>query len=226
MIKETDITTIETDNGTDVDPEEENIEFHSNDEGDIEETYNESVLDSKGEKGFRNGFRAEDAARRQLCWDLYMKSIRRGSPNAYKAALAAGFSNATSLNIGNLAWFKQKKEKIFRSKLMSNAERNIARVINMKYSKMKILDDGTEEEVIDKDLMKVVLDMSKLVVTTLGKDKGYSTKTEVVGNVGGEIKINSVSFADMPTVEAHVVDNHIQQAQQAIIEEVTNKQEE
>lgn len=222
MITETDITTMESENGADVDPEEENVEFHSNDEGDIEET----VLDSKGVVGFRNGARVEDAARRQLCWDLYMKSIRRGSPNAYKAALAAGYSNATSMNIGNLEWFKKKKEKIFRSKLMSNAERNIARVINMKYSKMKILDDGTEEEVIDKDLMKVVLDMSKLVVTTLGKDKGYSTKTEIVGNVGGEIKINSVSFADIPEVEAHVVDTQIQQVQQAVIEDINNKQEE
>lgn len=87
----------------------------------------------------------------------------------------------------------------------------------MKYSKMKII-DGEETEVIDKDVLRVVADMSKLLVTTLGKDVGYSSKTEITGKVGGDIKINSVSYADPKQIESEVIDSV-----NAIGEEIINQ---
>lgn len=155
-------------------------------------------------------------SRQQVCWDLYVKSWRKGEPNAKGAALAAGYSANTAINVTNLAWFKKKKDTLRRSKMMSNAERNLSRILNMDYSKMKIHEDGSEEEVIDKDLLRVVADVSKTIVTTLGKDQGYSTKTEVTGKMDTEIKINSVSYAD--TIEADVIDVGIKQ-----IEDVQDK---
>ncbi len=71
---------------------------------------------------------------------------------------------------------------------MGNAERNISRILNMGYTRMKLIEAGKDEdgkpimqqsEEIDKDVLKIVADMSKTIVTTLGKDLGYSTKTEV-----------------------------------------------
>jgi hypothetical protein len=121
----------------------------------------------------------QDNGRREKCWNLYLKSVRDGNPNARGAAREAGFSENTAINIGNMAWFKERKDKLRRSKMMNNAERNIARILNMGYTEIRKLEDGTDKEVVDKDVLRVVADMSKTIVTTLGKDLGYSTKTEV-----------------------------------------------
>jgi len=117
--------------------------------------------------------------RQDVCWNLYLKSWRDGVPNGYASAIAAGYSQNTAVNIGNLSWFKAKKDNLRRSKMMSNAERNISRILNLGLTKIKKLEDGSEEEVFDPDKARIVADMSKLIVTTIGKDLGYSSKTEV-----------------------------------------------
>jgi phage terminase small subunit len=121
----------------------------------------------------------QDNKRRELCWEYYMKTVRDGNPNGKQSALKAGFSENTALNIGNIKWFKDKKDKLRRSKMMTNAERNIARMLNIGITRLKKLEDGTTEEVFDAEKARIVADMSKLIVTTLGKDEGWSTKTEV-----------------------------------------------
>lgn len=151
------------------------------------------------------------------CWENYVEGLMQGRPNAYKAAVDAGYSPKTAININRFGWFKKKKEKLLRSTMMTKAEENLSKIINMKYSKMKII-DGEETEVIDKDVLRVVADMSKLLVTTLGKDVGYSSKTEITGKVGGDIKINSVSYADPKQIESEVIDSV-----NAIGEEIINQ---
>ena len=117
--------------------------------------------------------------RREKCWEYYMKTVRDGNPNARASALKAGFALNTAINIGNIKWFKDKKDKLRRSKMMTNAERNIARILNLGLTRIKQLEDGSEIEVFDADKARIVADMSKLIVTTLGKDEGYSSKSEV-----------------------------------------------
>lgn len=121
----------------------------------------------------------QDNARREKCWELYMKSVRDGNPNARGAARLAGFSENTAINIRNMRWFKDRNDKLRRSKMMTNAERNIARMLNLGLTRLKTLEDGSTEEVFDVERARIVADMSKLIVTTLGKDEGWSTKTEV-----------------------------------------------
>lgn len=116
--------------------------------------------------------------REQIFWDVYMKMWKEGTPNAREAARQAGYAPNTCLNVTNLHWFKEKKGKLGRSKMVEKAERNIARILNMGYTEIKKLEDGSDKEVIDKDVLKIVADMSKTIVTTLGKDLGYSAKTE------------------------------------------------
>lgn len=167
-----------------------------------------------------------DTNRQQLCWDLYIKSIKNGNPSARQAALDAGFARNTALNIRNLAWFKSKLRTLKQSKMMSNAERNVSRALRVQWSKMKINDDGTEEiEVTDKDLFKTVMDTSWKVLETLGKEKGYNKKIEVEGNMGGEIKINSVSYADAKdSIESKVIDTVIDIESQPILEEIKKEE--
>jgi hypothetical protein len=164
--------------------------------------------------------------RQDVAWDNYIKSWRAGKPNAKQAGLDAGYAPNTALNLGNLAWFKKKKDKLRRSTMMSRAERNLSRILSMDYSKMKLKDDGTEEEVIDKDILRVVADISKTIVTTLGKDEGYSSKTEIKGDMSGEIKINSISYADPIELENKIVDDTIKQVEEHIIRDVIVKEDE
>lgn len=133
--------------------------------------------------------------REQVCWDLYIKSWKAGMPNAAEAARIAGYAPNTCLNITGQRWFKKRKDKLRRSKMMENAERNIARILNMGYTEIKKLEDGTDKEVVDKDILKVVADMSKTIVTTLGKDLGYSAKAEL-----------RVSAAPTPILKLNTID--------------------
>lgn len=202
------------------------------DDGTEEEVYISKVGNIVTHPSERN--KNQDFSRRQQCWDYYVKSWRSGNPNAKQAALDAGFALNTAVNIGNQKWFKEKKDKLRRSTMMSNAERNYNRILNIPWSQMKLIesgknDDGTpkmvEVEVIDIDAARLVESASKTIMTTLGKDEGYSSKTEVKGTMQGEIKINSINYADIPLeVEAKVVDETIKVLEDKILDAVIVKE--
>ncbi|KKQ94901.1 MAG: hypothetical protein UT21_C0011G0009 [Candidatus Woesebacteria bacterium GW2011_GWA1_39_11b] len=153
--------------------------------------------------------------RQDVCWDLYMKSIQRGHPSAHAAALEAGYAPNTSLQITSMKWFKERKEKLSRRRMFSKAERNLSRVLDMEYSTIKLMEDGAEVEEINIDKLKIVTDVSKLIVQTLGKDEGYSTKVVEDKNVNQEITIKSISYADPLELEAQVVGEIINAAIEA-----------
>ena len=104
-----------------------------------------------------------------------------------------------------MKWFKERKEKLSRRKMFSKAERNLSRVLDMEYSTIKLMEDGAEVEEINIDKLKIVTDVSKLIVQTLGKDEGYSTKVVEDKNVNQEITIKSISYADPLEVEGEVI---------------------
>jgi hypothetical protein len=132
--------------------------------------------------------------RQDIMWEKYLKGWMKGTPNARKAALEAGYSETTAMNITNFIWFKDKFEKLRRKEFLSKGERNLERFLDLDYSK---LDEITGERTgIDIDKAKIVADMTKLVVTTLGKDEGYSSKTTLDQKVSGEVQIRAVSYAD------------------------------
>lgn len=171
---------------------EENLK--ADDEGLLEEVYRDKRTGNiVTHPKLRN--KNQDNNRREACWNYYLKTIRDGNPNAKAAALHAGFSENTAMNIKKMRWFKDKNDKLRRSRMLNNAERNIARIINMGYTEMRKLEDGTVKEVVDKDVLKVVADMSKTIVTTLGKDLGYSAKTEI-----------KVSEAPAPILQLDAID--------------------
>lgn len=153
-------------------------ELQTNEDGSLEEVYRDKRT---GNIVTPPSIRAKnkDNTRREKCWELYVKSVRDGNPSARAAAIAAGFSENSAINIRGMRWFKDRNDKLRRSKMMTNAEKNIARILNLGLTKIRKLEDGSEEEVFDPDRARIVADMSKMIVTTLGKDDGYSSKTEV-----------------------------------------------
>jgi len=184
-------------------------ELKANDDGTFEEVYRNPktgniVMNPK----IRN--QNKDNNRRENCWNYYLQTVRDGNPNAAESARRAGFSDNTAINIRKMRWFKDRNDKLRRSKMFTNAERNIARIMNLGMTRLKKLEDGTTEEVFDAEKARIVADMSKLIVTTLGKDEGWSTKTEF-----------KVTTLPTPIMELEVIDAAIVNPQLEEANEVT-----
>jgi len=103
--------------------------------------------------------------RQKMCWDLYIDPKSKTFGNAYQSALKVGYEDGTAKQITTFDWFI---EKCRRLNLLGKAERNLD----------KILDLPLE------DKANIVLDASKFVAKTLGKDEGYSERTEHTGKDG------------------------------------------
>ena len=69
--------------------------------------------------------------RQQLCWDNYIKSIIKGVPNAYKAAIDAGYTETSAKDITGTGWFLEKVEKLKDKNMLSKAERNLEEILDL-----------------------------------------------------------------------------------------------
>ena len=198
------------------------VTTRANDQGYLEEVV--YTQDKKTGKFNVKAVESEFDPRREIFWKYYLSTVKAGRPNKKASAIAAGFSEGTAMTIGNTQWFQAKLKKLKRSRMLSKAEQNISNILSLNYSQMKVLDDGTEVQEIDKDVLRVVADMSKTIATTLGKDEGYSMKTEVSGKTETEIKINAVNYAEQPVpIVSEVIQKQIEEEQEALIERVINE---
>ncbi len=108
--------------------------------------------------------------RQKLMWNNYMDQTKPTFSNAYQSAISAGYKPYYSRVITRAPWFK---DKMRRTHLLTKSEK----IIN------KILDMETDKA----DVLRVQSDVAKHITKTLGKDEGYSEKTEITGG-------NSVVF--------------------------------
>lgn len=109
--------------------------------------------------------------RQKLCWDFYVNPKSETFGNAYQSAMKAGYKDGSSKQITTENWFL---EKCRRLNLLNKAERNLD----------KILDLPLE------DKANVVLDASKFIAKTLGKDEGYSDRSELTGKDGERLLLS------------------------------------
>lgn len=148
--------------------------------------------------------------RQDVCWDLYVRGLQNGHPSASAAALDAGYAPNSAMQITTMKWFKERKATLGRRKMFSKAERNLSRVLDMEYSAIKLMEDGTEVEEINIDKLKIITDVSKMIVQTLGKDEGYSTKVVEDKNINQEITVKSISYADPLEVTGEIINSMIE----------------
>jgi hypothetical protein len=123
--------------------------------------------------------------RQKLCWDLYVNPKSKTFGNALQSALKAGYERTSAEHITLQDWFLEKTRRL---NMLSKAE--------------KVLDEALElprqvnkEGMIDSGLERVKTDVAKFLAERLGKNEGYTTKTEtehsgevVVKPSGMEIK--------------------------------------
>jgi phage terminase small subunit len=117
--------------------------------------------------------------REQVFWDLYVALLSTGIDNAYQCAIKAGYSQSHSENITLQGWFKERKSKLRRKGMLDKSERNLEKVLDTPWE--------DEQGKLATDVMKIVVDVSKTIVTTLGKDEGYSTRSELTGKDGADL---------------------------------------
>lgn len=121
--------------------------------------------------------------REQVCWDIY---VGRGLENAQQSAIEAGYSEDHARNITLQGWFKERVSKLKRKDMLSKAEKVLEKTLN--YS------TEDEEGKVKVDLLRVQTDVAKTVVTTLGKDEGYSSRSEITAKDGEALQINLIKF--------------------------------
>lgn len=113
--------------------------------------------------------------REDVFWELYVKN---NLENAYKCALEAGYTESTATTITTREWFKERLQKLRRKDMLSKAERNLDKALDTVYL--------SEEGKIQPEVMRIVMDVSKTVASTLGKEH-YSTRTEQTGKDGKDL---------------------------------------
>ena len=129
--------------------------------------------------------------RQITCWEFYIDPKSETFGNATQSAIKAGYEEATANQITTFDWFIGKRRRL---NMLSKAERNLDKVLDTSYESKK----G-----IQADVMRIVVDVSKTIATTLGKNEGYSSKVEQEHtNPDGNLKtiiINKNGSSDKPT---------------------------
>lgn len=109
--------------------------------------------------------------REQVMWDIYVAKLSKGIENAYQAAIEAGYEDSSAKNITLRGWFKERLEDLERKDMLSKAEKKLAKTLTY-----DVEDPLTGK--VQTDLLRIQTDVAKHLTSTLGKSKGYSTKTE------------------------------------------------
>lgn len=114
--------------------------------------------------------------REQDCWNFYVSELANGIDNAYQSAIKAGYSKSSAKNITLRDWFKENLGKLKRKDMLTKAEKVLDKTLGY--------EPVDEEGKIDSTLLRVQTDVAKHVTSTLGKDEGYSTRSELTGKNG------------------------------------------
>lgn len=133
--------------------------------------------------------------RQQGTWNHYMATVIAGSPNARAAAVKAGYSENYAEHITVQKWFIDRKNKLKRSDMLSLAEKNLKDVLKLPYTK-KRMEKKVEVLEIDTDVLRIIIDVSKATVKALGKDEGWSERSEVTGKGGDPIVFMPAELLD------------------------------
>lgn len=135
--------------------------------------------------------------RQKLCWDGYISPKSRTFGNAMQSAIAAGYAESTSRVITSEGWWKVK---MVRLNMLPRAERALKRALVMKTTD----ENGKEMP----DLLRIQTDVAKHITKTLGKDEGYSERSEVTGKDGNPIVFMPAELMDkysLPTSEGNTI---------------------
>lgn len=128
--------------------------------------------------------------RQKLCWENYTNPKSKTFGNATQSAISAGYTPEYSDDITSTDWFCGK---LWRLNGTFTGEKKIEQLINLPIQNDVGYDVG---------IIRVQADLAKYLTSTLGKDDGYSSRSELTGKDGEKLMpIPLLSALDEPTTE-------------------------
>ena len=116
--------------------------------------------------------------RQKLCWDSYINPHSETFGNATQSAIRAGYEPDYADQITVSEWFLGKLRRL---NMLGKAEKVLDRTLEYN----PVGEDGK----VDVGVARIQVDAAKHITSTLGKNEGYSTRTEQTGLDGGPQKI-------------------------------------
>jgi len=114
--------------------------------------------------------------RQKICWEYYINPKSETFGNGLRSAIKAGYEEGTASQITTFPWFV---EKLRRLNMLSKAEKVLDKTLEYKTE--------TEDGKVQVDLLRVQTDVAKHITKTLGKEEGYSERTELTGKNGNDL---------------------------------------
>jgi len=130
--------------------------------------------------------------RQKMCWELYIDPKSKTFGNATQSAIKAGYEPDYADQITTVEWFKGK---VRRLNMLNKAEKVLDEVLETNHVVKKIgafgpvRDPETKEFIFEPDpsLLKIKQDTAKFLAERLGKDEGYSSRSELTGKNGEKL---------------------------------------
>jgi hypothetical protein len=148
--------------------------------------------------------------RQQLFWELYATPGGETFGNAYQSALQAGYEEVYAVQITGAPWFKEKQRRL---NLLSKAEEVLQETLNVDchvpvvgmFGVVRDKETGEVVRKVDTQILKIKQDSAKFIASTQGKDKGYSTRSELTGKDGKDLL--PAPILDLRTDDIHKDDS-------------------
>lgn len=125
--------------------------------------------------------------RQRQAWESYINPKSKTFGNALQSALQAGYTDGYSRQITTKQWWLDKMRRI---RLLGKAEGVLEDMLDMpvQVTEWEGYGDDKEEVVVTSPaLVKIKQDTGKFIAERLGKDEGYSTRSELTGAGGAPI---------------------------------------
>ena len=114
--------------------------------------------------------------RQKMCWELYTTPKSETFGNATQSGIKAGYTEDYSDQITMTDWFKGK---LWKLNAVMEGEDKLRELMEL-----PIVD---VEGKVDVGIARIQADLAKYVTSTLGKDEGYSSRSEVTGKDGKDL---------------------------------------
>ena len=123
--------------------------------------------------------------RQKLCWDSYINPKSETFGNATQSAVKAGYEYDYADQITTVDWFKGKLRKL---NMLDKAEKVLDEMLDLEVISVK-QEEGEQVVRVDPSLVKIKQDTAKFVAERLGKEEGFSARTEHTGKDGESLTI-------------------------------------
>lgn len=125
--------------------------------------------------------------RQKKCWDYYIDPRSKTFSNGYRSAIKAGYTKGTAMMITTMPWFLGKLRRL---ELLPKSEKVLEEMLDMPVEVLKVEGYGDDRQEVVKtepSLIKIKQDTAKFLAERLGKDEGYSLRSELTGKDGEDL---------------------------------------